>query len=219
MKRFGYAALLALALALTACASPVTPAAPTPTTLPATVTEPAAHMEHRAQHGGQLGMSENIHIEIVSERPGEYKVYLSDAAGRPLPLEGARLEVALIDTSGNELLVMPARLADDAEYFIAQGGPTDVMQLDVRVRVIMSGSASPVANATVRLLVTGGMSGMEGEHDEEFRVAVPSQTPGLYVVQAALGASDLVTTGITVEIQRDAESWAFVIPADELSPR
>ncbi len=136
-----------LALIIMACSGPTTqPAAPSPTPTPAstTVSTPDEHMVHEAQHGGQLGMSEELHIEIVSERQGEYEVYLSDSSGSPLPLEGVTLDVVLIDPAGNELLVLPATVSDGGEYFIATGGPTDIAQADVRVKVLPAENAGPV---------------------------------------------------------------------------
>ena len=145
--------LIALSVLVSACSGPAAtnpptqPAAsPTPTSTPASMTAstPGAHMDHEAQHDGQLGMSENLHIEIVSERPGEYKVYLSDPSGNPLPLEGVTLEVALIDSAGNELLILPASVAESGEYFIATGGPSDLTQTDVRIKVVPAENTEPV---------------------------------------------------------------------------
>lgn len=109
-----------------------------------TVSTPGEHMVHQAEHGGQLGMSETLHIEIVSEQPGEYKVYLSDPSGNALSTEGITLEVAVIDMGGNELLTLPASPADSGEYFMASGGPTDNAQTDVRVKVWLSENTEPV---------------------------------------------------------------------------
>ena len=101
-------------------------------------------MVHQAEHGGELGMSDTLHIEIVSEQPGEYRVYLSDPSGNALPTDGITLEVALIDSAGNELLNLPAGSADSGEYFIASGGPTDSSETDFRVKVWLSEGAQPV---------------------------------------------------------------------------
>ncbi len=151
--RANVALLIALSIWVSACSGPTAgtpttqPAAlPAPTSTPASMTAstPGEHMVHKAQHGGQLGMSEELHIELVSEQPGEYKVYLSDPAGNPLPLEGVTLEVALIDPAGNELLVLPAQVAESGDYFIATGGPTDLTQADVRVKVVPTENTKPV---------------------------------------------------------------------------
>ena len=120
------------AVLIAACAPRLDlPATPTPTPTQASMTMPTEagmtmptdgeHMVHEAEHGGQLGMSETVHIEIVSQQPGEYIIYLSDPSGDPLPLVGVTVEVALIDTAGNELEVLPARRAGDGKYFVAGG--------------------------------------------------------------------------------------------------
>jgi len=151
--RANVALLIALSVLVSACSGPTAgtpttqPAGPKiPTSTPASMTAstPGAHMTHEAQHGGQLGMSEELHIEIVSERPGEYRVYLSDPSGNPLPLEGVTLEVALIDSAGNELLILPASVAESGEYFIATGGPSDLTQTDVRIKVVPAENTEPV---------------------------------------------------------------------------
>lgn len=105
---------------------------------------PTAHMAHESRYGGQLGMSKEMHIEIVSERPGEYKVYLFDLVGDPLPPAGIRVEVALINTAGDELQRFPAEVADNSAYFIARGGPTDLTPIDVRIKVFQAGNSEPV---------------------------------------------------------------------------
>lgn len=137
--------LLLSALLIGGCAPTSTgPATPTPTQASTTTPVAAGHMLHEAPHGGQLGMGETLHIEIVSERQGEYTIYLSDPSGNPLPLEGVTVEVALIDHAGNELLVLPARLSDDGQSFVAEGEPTDPSQADVRVKVMLPQNAELV---------------------------------------------------------------------------
>jgi hypothetical protein len=128
------------------------PATPTPTqasmTMPTDSGMPmptdAGHMVHEAEHGGQLGMGETVHIEIVSQQPGEYIIYLSDPSGDPLPLEGVTVELALIDLAGNELQVFPAKLSGDGKYFVAEGEPADPSNTDVRVKVRLPEGAEPV---------------------------------------------------------------------------
>lgn len=147
--------LAPFAVMIAACAPRLDlPATPTPTPTQANMTMPteagmtmptdAEHMVHEAEHGGQLGMGETLHIEIVSQQPGQYTVYLSDPSGDPLPLEGVTVEVALIDPAGNELQVFPARLSDDGEYFVAEGEPADPSRTDVRVKVRLPEGADPV---------------------------------------------------------------------------
>jgi hypothetical protein len=256
-------------------------------------------MVHEAQHGGQLGMSEEMHIEIVSEHPGDYRVYLSDSSGNPLPLEGVTLDVALIDSAGHELLVLPATRSNGGEFFMATGGPTDFTQADVRIKVLLAentepvemdftlqyqqqatgpttapspaaatiapapmpaldckagepwlqtregltlamcfdpyppqlgspgayeamivdAAGQPVADASVELTLVGGMGGMEGEHDEDFTVQLVDQGAGRYAAQATVGPSDLVLTGVSIEVFSGRQSWSFSISADEFGSR
>ncbi len=89
-------------------------------------------------------MEENLHVEIVSGWPGEHAVYLADPSGAPPPLEGAALEVALIDPAGNELFNVPASMDASGENLVAEGGPTDLAQSDVRVKVALPETAEPV---------------------------------------------------------------------------
>lgn len=96
---------------------------------------------HQAKHGGQVGMAmhaakngTDFHIEIVSETPGEYQVYLSDNNREPVSPEGYQGTVAVIRPDGSEIASMP--LESMGDHLMAQGGPTDdASQLDVRVTV------------------------------------------------------------------------------------
>lgn len=77
-------------------------------------------------------------------------------------------------------------------------------------------AGQPIADATVKLTLVGGMAGMEGEHDEEFAVQLGSQGSGWYVVQATVGSSDLVLTGVSIEVRTGGQSWLFSVSADKL---
>ncbi len=292
--------LLTAVVVLAGCATAVSPApatqpAPTPSSMIAPT--PTVHMIHGAPHGGQLGMSKDLHIEIVSERPGEYKLYLYDPAGNPLPSEGTMADVALIDSTGKRLSVFPARLADRGEYFFATGGPTDIIKSDVRVTVALRGknqpvemdftlqyqagaaptptvratptvpaarppatavpgqrpavqwsqtqggltvgvffapyplqlgglttfrviltdaAGQPITDATVELVISTGMAGMEGEHDDTVYEKLESQGGGVYVTRTLAGRADQTLTGLSLNIQRGAQIWAVLIRKDEL---
>lgn len=96
---------------------------------------------HQPMHGGQVGMAmhaakdgTDFHLEIVSEAPGEYQVYLTDNNREPVSPEGYEGTVALIRPDGSEIASMP--LESMGDHLMAQGGPTeDAEQLDVRVTV------------------------------------------------------------------------------------
>jgi hypothetical protein len=96
---------------------------------------------HQAAQSGQLGMAMNalkngadFHLEIVSEIPGQYRLYLSDNNRKPLSPEGYKGAVAVIRPDGSEIASIP--LVVRADHLQAEGGPTDpVSQLDVRVTI------------------------------------------------------------------------------------
>ncbi|MBI3536696.1 MAG: hypothetical protein HY070_03930, partial [Chloroflexi bacterium] len=108
-----------------------------------TSASPTPHMVHNAPHGGELGMGQELHIEILSERAAQYKVYLYDPSGKPIPTEGNQVEVAIIDTSGKKLSSFPAS-AVGSEYFVAAGVETNSAKTDVRVTVMLKGKSQPV---------------------------------------------------------------------------
>ncbi len=52
-----------------------------------------AHMDHTPHHGGQLGMVDDHHIEVV-RRDGRVEVFVSDAHRRPVDAASGRLVFA-----------------------------------------------------------------------------------------------------------------------------
>ncbi len=116
----------------------------------ATPTPTPEHMVHQARHGGELQMTADFHVEVVSERPGEYKIYLYDPTGKPIPPEGNRVEVALVDSAGKIVSVFPARLVSGVEYFIASGGPTNVPKTDLRLTIYLKGKPATEVNLTIQ---------------------------------------------------------------------
>lgn len=97
----------------------------------------AAEM-HEPAHGGQVGMSmgtaiggADFHLELVSAAPGQYIVYLSDADRTPVSPEGYSGTLALIRPDGSEIASIPFMAM--ADHLMAEGGPTDLDQADVRV--------------------------------------------------------------------------------------
>ena len=93
---------------------------------------------HGAAHGGQVGMAMDaavgggdLHLEIVSDTPGQYEVYLSDENRQPVSPKGYEGTLAIIRPDGSEIASMPLMVAGD--HLQAEGGPTNVSQIDVRV--------------------------------------------------------------------------------------
>jgi len=84
--------------------------------------------------------------------------------------------------------------------------------------VLVDSAGQPLSDAEVELTMVGGMGGMEGEHDEDFSVALESLGAGLYTTQERVGPDDLVMTGIRVNVQHSRELWTFSLTADDLPP-
>ncbi len=139
---------------LPACGSSQSASAPVPTPQPTTAPtpvqqegvehtlreEPIGHGQelHEAAHGGQVGMAMDaaggggdLHLEIVSDTPGQYEVYLSDENRQPVSPEGYEGALAIIRSDGSEIASMPLMVTGD--HLQAEGGPTDVSQIDVRI--------------------------------------------------------------------------------------
>ncbi|MBI1882358.1 MAG: hypothetical protein HYR94_29650 [Chloroflexi bacterium] len=139
--------LIGLLIFLMACSGTATPApvsAPTPTQEEMMehemVAEPQGHGQelHGAAHGGQVGMAAeaavgggDFHLEIVSDAPGQYRVYLSDENRKPVSPEGYEGTLAVIRPDGSEIASMPLMVMGG--HLQAEGGPTDVSQVDVRI--------------------------------------------------------------------------------------
>ncbi len=93
---------------------------------------------HESTRGGQVGMAMgamvsggDFHIELVSEAPGQYLLYLSDENRELISPEGYEGTLALINPDGSEIASLP--LAVMADGLTAQGGPTDISQANVRI--------------------------------------------------------------------------------------
>ena len=67
-------------------------------------------MDHAPHHGGQLGMSDDRHVEIV-RRAGRVEVFVSDARRRPLAVAGGSMTLDGVTTV--PLFVAGDRLVGD----------------------------------------------------------------------------------------------------------
>jgi hypothetical protein len=132
--------LLLISLIVGACAQPASPGAPAATSASTQGEQAQGHgMElHQTGHGGQVGMAKgaarggaDFHVEIVSDKPGQYQVYLSDANREPVSPEAYKGTLALVNPDGSEIASIPLHAMTD--HLIAQGGPTNVSQADVRI--------------------------------------------------------------------------------------
>lgn len=82
--------------------------------------------------------------------------------------------------------------------------------------MLTDAAGQPITDATVELVLVGGMAGMEGEHDEDFDVELDNQGSGRYAIEAAVGPSDLVLTGISVRVHSGGQSWSFAATEADL---
>ena len=85
--------------------------------------------------------------------------------------------------------------------------------------VLTDATGQPISDATVTLSLSAGMAGMEGEHDESQDIALTNKGSGTYQAVATPGRSDMVFTGMTVNIKRGDQVWTFAISKDDLTPR
>lgn len=116
----------------------------------------AAHLDHSPHHGGVVSMFRDLHLEFVSEQPGEYRVYLTDAYRRPISPEGVSGTLVLMPETDHEV-ALPLQVVD-GEYLAASGGPTDGMPMDAKIML------DGIPEGHVELQFTPGA---EHEHEHE----------------------------------------------------
>jgi hypothetical protein len=119
--------------------------------------------QHQAQHGGQVALSGETHVEVSYPAPGEYRVFLSDTQRNPLPIaeiEGAFLWVSPGETGEEKLPLQPSPAGDS---WVARGKPEHKGGLPVRVDFSRKGAA-----ARAEFLLTAAVSPrgtVTGDHD------------------------------------------------------
>lgn len=124
----------------------------------------AAHMDHSPHHGGLVGMSGDLHLEIVSPQAGEYQVYLSDALRQPIDPAGVS-GVLVLNPASDQPVELPLQVMA-GEYLAASGGPTDVDSLDVSIRL----DGTPQGHVEMDFTLSGAAGQehqQEGEHDHD----------------------------------------------------
>ncbi|MFN7971189.1 MAG: hypothetical protein U0166_02395 [Acidobacteriota bacterium] len=127
---------------MTATQSATQPSATQPMTATQPASTPAASKEpetmpkkheHSAKHGGQLGMVGENHVELAVAKAGEYKVWLSDAYRKPLPLAKATGKVTVTDPAGKATSIDLA-IAPTKDCMVANGDPiTGTIMVEVTV--------------------------------------------------------------------------------------
>lgn len=126
--------------------------------------EAEAHSDHSAHHGGLLGMSGDLHLEIVSEEPGEYRIFMSDALREPINPEGVS-GVLVLNPGKDHEMELPLQVMH-GEHLMASGGPADVGMMDVSIR--LDGTPEGHVEMDFTISYEGEHEhGEEGEHEKE----------------------------------------------------
>jgi hypothetical protein len=125
--------------------------------------EGAAHVDHTAHHGGLIGMSGDLHLEIVSEVAGEYRVYMTDAFRQPIRAEGVSGMLVLMPGTDHET-ALPFQVMN-GEFLAAAGGPTELDAIEVSIR--LDGTPQGHVEMDFSLSYEPGHEHGEAEHDEE----------------------------------------------------
>jgi hypothetical protein len=119
--------------------------------------------QHQAQHGGQVALSGETHLEVSYPAPGEYRVFLSDTQRYPLAaseIEGAFLWVSPGETAEEKLPLQPSPAGD---FWSAQGKPVIKSEIPLRVELSRKGAA-----VRAEFFLTAAVSprgAVTGDHD------------------------------------------------------
>jgi hypothetical protein len=101
----------------------------------------APHGDHAPRYGGVVFMHGDLHFEVVLATTGRYRVYFSDASRAELPASAAtEVVVTVTDGSSRPPQVLPARIDEAGESWIAEGAPV----------------VDPLARARVAFVTAGG---------------------------------------------------------------
>lgn len=97
--------------------------------------------EHHAQHGGQVGMWKDWHLEVLEPVPGEVQVWLTDAARDPV--DSARVTgIAVVTPEGSKPTQVPLEKGGRSDgFFSARFAP---LAGPHEVEVILDGLAEKV---------------------------------------------------------------------------
>ena len=106
----------------------------------------AAHngVVHEAPHGGILRATKNAHFEILLAPKGGVRIYLTDAAGRPLPASAASELSVEIDQPGSKTDYVTMRPDPSNTLWTGPSRPVDNPRSVVRVGIVVRGSSALV---------------------------------------------------------------------------
>jgi hypothetical protein len=113
------------------------------------------HADHNPYHGGQVSMSGDLHIELVTTSTGQYRAYLSDAVREPVTTalaREARFTITRPDGS-EEKLAMQAL----GPFLAASGKPLGPGQVLGRLEVSYGPAAGGKVEKVAIDFVLGGV--------------------------------------------------------------
>jgi hypothetical protein len=118
---------------------------------------------HATFHGGQVAMSGDFHIEFVTKKEGEYRIYVTDFLRKPVEITGAA--GTLVINAGSpepEPLVLGI---DEVlqEFFITQGKPRSENEPIVATVKIAIPGKDPIFIEFAEQIGTS-WNGKEGHH-------------------------------------------------------
>lgn len=132
----GVTALVAGAIAVSACTS-ATPSASVAAATPIedAVEPPTPHGDHTPHFGGLVFMHGELHFEVVLDRAGAHRVYFSNATREDLPAATASSVTITVSRTGEPDEVVAARVDESGESWIGRGAPLD-QEASARVDIV-----------------------------------------------------------------------------------
>jgi hypothetical protein len=137
MTKIAVNVVLGTTLALTGCSSDP----PAPRTALAASSAPSAgggmaHGNHDPKYNGVVMMTGNLHLEIVANRDGEYRVYFSDEARQELPASVVKDMKFSVIRPGIRGEPIEMKINDTGEKWEGKGG--SVLEKDSSILVSFS---------------------------------------------------------------------------------
>lgn len=96
---------------------------------------------HEAPHGGIMKATKTAHFEIVLAPQGGARLYLTDAAGRPLPASAASEVSVEIDRPGQKTEYVTMRPDPTGTLWTGNGKPVTDPKSIIRIGSVVRGEA------------------------------------------------------------------------------
>ncbi len=138
MNRYLLCTLSAAALALTGCSDD----RPAPRTVLATNSAPSpgmTHGNHDPKYNGVVMMTGDLHVEVVANHDGYYKVYFSDAARQELPASAVKELKVGVGRPGFRAEPVPMKINETGENWEGKGGSVNEADVDLLVSFTYQG--------------------------------------------------------------------------------